>query len=295
MHALVGEHDVVHTGLFGRVPRLLFVIGREGFVNGGFGLSFHVLDRLIGRVEAVQLARLYHEHHLVIIGAEGRVNRSPVLLALVPGVGFLALGGLATEENGFVEFDPREFFRVLTHLLDELGHSCTCIDDVHTLAKVLVIYLVGEDEHGSTILPPEQLHVLRSDVFIHVGLVLAVMLRTLGLCEVLHKHLMPIVVRSELRPAECIPCKANEGGDLLSSSVFLALDILVDVGSARNDEEVVLAALWQFKKGRIHNLLARLLDIYRVVETQVIPCTREEAVIIGSREERIVAGMSIAE
>lgn len=82
---------------------------------------------------------------------------------------------------------------------------------------------------------------------------------------------------------------------MLSSSVFLALDILIDVGSARNDEEVVLAAFWQFKKGRIHNLLARLLDIYRVVETQVIPCTREEAVIVGSREERIVAGSPIAE
>ncbi|KAI6774606.1 hypothetical protein HG531_001455 [Fusarium graminearum] len=176
------------------------------------------------------------------------------------------------------------FFCVLAHLLHELGNSSTGIDNVHALAKVLVVDLVGEDKHGSAVLPPEELHILGTNVFIHIGLVLAMMLGALGFCKVLNKHLMPIVIRSELGPAECIPGEANKGGDLLGASVLFALDILVDVGSAGNDEKVVLATLWQLEKGRVHNLLTSLLDVDGVVEAQVIASAGEEAVIVGSGE-----------
>lgn len=202
VHALVGEHHVVHARLLGRVPRLGFVVRREGLVDGGFGLGLHVHDGLFCRVEAVQLTGLHHEHHLVVVGTERGVDGGPVLLALVPGVLLFAFGRLATEELRFGEFNGREFFGVLAHLLDELGDSCAGVDDVHAFAEVIVVDLVSEDKHGGAVLPPEQLHVFGANVFIHVGLPLAVVLGALLLGEVLHEHLVPIVVRSKLGPAE---------------------------------------------------------------------------------------------
>ncbi|KAI6765773.1 hypothetical protein HG530_006843 [Fusarium avenaceum] len=209
LHGLAGPAVAEREAEHGRrlvhalvVPRLGLVVGREGFVDGGFGLGLHVHDGLFGRVEAVQLAGLHHEHHFVVVGAEGGVDGGPVLLALVPGVLLFAFGRLATEELRFGEFNGREFFCVLAHLLNELGDSCAGVDDVHAFAEVIVVDLVSEDEHGGTVLPPEQLHVFGANIFVHVGLPLAVVLGALLLGEVLHEHLMPIVVRSELGPAE---------------------------------------------------------------------------------------------
>lgn len=64
---------------------------------------------------------------------------------------------------------------------------------------------------------------------------------------------------------------------------------------AGNDEEVMLTALWQFEKSGIHDLLARLLNIDGIVKAQVIPSAREETVVVGSGEERVVAGGGWAE
>lgn len=175
---------------------------------------------------------------------------------------------------------------MLAHLSDELGDGSTGVDDVHALAKDGVVDLVREDEHGSTMLGPEQLHVLRTDVLVHAGFPLAVVLRT---SKVLDKHLGPVVVRRQLGPTKVIVGQADKGSDLSRQSVFFPLDLLINVGRAGDDEEVVLAPLGQLEQGRVHNLVACRLDIDGVVEAEVVSCTRQETVVVCAAADGIVA------